>query len=186
MEKFVNLAAQGIKRKVGPPNADIETIKLYHPEVLYALGIVCVRMELSGAWVLIDGAIPDLIVSGYRDAAQDPEVKNSPHEFAGALDIEVSKLDAGVTQYRPGILDMQIAWAEQATVNGLFTRAGLYPEQNTIHLDIMDAAWMKEFNGTPFWVKWHGKYQGFQTLDSAATYAKAMIYSEQHQHQGGA
>lgn len=180
------MAQQGIKRKVGQPTADIETIKQYHPEALYALGIVCVRMGLSGAWVLLDGTVPDFIISGYRAASVDAEVTNSPHGFAGAFDILVSNLDARVAQNRMPILEKQLEWARQGTADGLFTRAGIYPEQNTMHLDIMDDEWIKKYHGAKFWVKWHGKYHGFETLDGAESYAKSMIYSEQRQHQGGA
>lgn len=167
-----NLAQKGVKQQGSP---DIATLKVYHPEVLFAFALLMKKMGMSCSWLLAEGAIPDCIVSGYRDFNADPEVKNTPHKFAIALDVMVSHLDAHVAINRPAVLEEQIKWITTAVESGLFTRGGFYPQQNTIHLDQADEAWMQTYGGTPFWVKWNGKYEGFTTLNGAVEYAKQLI-----------
>jgi hypothetical protein len=167
-----NYALKGIKQSGSP---DILAVKQYHPEVIFSFALLMKRMGMECGWVLIPEAIPDLIVSGYRDHSVDPAVKNSPHAFAIALDVMVSHLDARVPQNRESILEEQIKWITAATETGLFNRGGLYPQQNTIHLDLCDEEWMRTYNGTPFWVKWNAKYEGFSALPSAIEYAKQLI-----------
>lgn len=169
-----NLAQKGLKQKGVP---DLATIKQYHPEVLYSFALLGKKMGMECGWVLIDGAVPDCIISGYRDFNADPEVKNSPHKYAVALDVMVSHLDARISQNRPTILEEQIKWITAAIESGLFTRGGFYPQQNTIHLDLCDEAWMRAYNGSPFWVKWDGKYEGFSRLQSAIDHAKQLVYN---------
>jgi hypothetical protein len=167
---FENLAAKGIKQNGHP---DIETIKQYHPEVLCSLVLLMKKMDMGCGW-LTSGVSPECLVSGYRD--QDVGVKNSAHFFGIALDIMVSKLSAFEKSNREKILDEQLRWIQLATSCGLFTRAGIYPQQNTIHLDIADDTWMKEYSGTPFWVKWDGKYTGFYSLNEATRFSRQLIF----------
>lgn len=171
---IVNLAANGIKQNGHP---DISTIMKYHPEVLTSLAILCHRRGLESGWIGTSDT-PDFIVSGYRDHDPDPAVKNSPHAFGLAVDLMVSPKDAHVPQNRPEILDAQISWITDAIESNLFYRAGIYPEQNTIHLDLCDVSWRNAYNGTPFWVKWQGTYHGFTVLNEAVSFAKQMIQSK--------
>lgn len=167
---FENLAEKGIK-EIG--NKDIETIKTYHGDVLIRYALLCVKMGLSGSWIYTD-AVPDNICSGYRDHNYDPEIKNSPHKFGIALDICVSKLSAKIQSNRMPILTEQMKWITKA-LDCDFTRAGIYPYQNTIHLDIADKAWMEKYNGTPYWVKdikAAHPYVSFYSLNEAFDFAK--------------
>lgn len=172
--KIINLALQGVKRK---SSIDLVTILQYHPGVMAAYLLLRAKLELP-----IDHddfrTIPEDIISGYRDHAYDPAVKNSPHNFAIALDICVSNLNAKIAANRPAVLDEQIRWARAA--QGVFTGFGFYPFQNTIHCDLRTPDWMQEYGGTPYWVKnpYAAKqYKGFYVLDEAIDYAK--IVSQQ-------
>ena len=168
-----NLALAGIKQQGSP---DIATIKQYRPEVMAAFFLLSKKMG-EGLDALFLDQCPDIITSGYRDYSADPEVKHSPHNFALALDVQVSKLNARIPQNQPAILDGQIKWITAAMESKLFNRAGFYPSQNTIHLDIADDDWMKKHNGAKFWVKWNGKYTGFGILNEAIKYARSVIQS---------
>ena len=168
---FVNYAAQGVKQQGKP---DIVTVKQYHPEVMASFFLLCKKMNMGWDGLFADNC-PDMIISGYRGHDPDPAVKHSPHGFAIALDIHVSNFDAHIPSNQPVVLDAQIKWITAATESGLFTRGGFYPQQNTIHLDIADPAWMETYNGSRFWVKWGGVYAGFQILDNAIAYAKQKI-----------
>jgi len=125
-----NLAAKGIKRKIKAPIADLEIIKEYHPEVLLKLALLSQRMGIDPLWLgnfYLNKKIPQWIESGYREIAKKSKILNSAHYFGIAVDIMVGKL---IKQYE---------WARAATEdNNLFFRAGLYPQQNTMHLDIAD------------------------------------------------
>jgi len=168
-----NLADKGIKQQGSP---DIETIKIYHGDVLTRYSLLCVKMGQSGSWIFTD-AVPDSIESGYRDHDYDPNVKNTPHKFGIALDIQISNLDPRIPSNRKLIIVEQIKWITAAVESGLFTRGGFYPYQNTIHLDIADEDWMRTYKGTPFWVKdIYGvpkKYKGFYILQEAVVFATA-------------
>jgi hypothetical protein len=174
---FENLALSSVKQNGEP---DIETIRQYHDDVLYRFAILAAKMGFSKAGYKISaGEVPDIIISGYRDHKLDPEVKNSPHNFAIALDIQVSSLNSHEVHNQPAVLERQVDWITEAIGDGLFTRAGFYPQQNTIHLDIADKSWMEKYNGTPFWVKWNKNYKGFYILNEAIDYAEIMIKAAQ-------
>jgi hypothetical protein len=172
---FENIAAKGIKQNGHP---DIETIKLYQPELLYAFALLMKKMGKNCDW-LINGTVPDIIISGYRDTLADVDVKTDVHWFAIALDIIISFLDAKIPSNQERILNEQILWISTAIGSKLFTRAGIYPQQNTIHLDIADKVWMEQYHGTPFWVKWDGNYTGFYSLNEAEKYSRQLIYRDQ-------
>jgi hypothetical protein len=168
---FINYASGNIKQS---DNIDIVTIKQYHPEILTAFSVLCNNMGIPSDWIF-KNECPDIIVSGYRDHAYDPAVKNSPHNFAIALDVQVSQFNAHNPINQARVLESQIAWISKATEGNLFNRAGFYPQQNTIHLDIADDDWMSKYNGTKFWVKWRGIYTGFNVLNEAIAYSKYKI-----------
>jgi hypothetical protein len=180
---FINLAENGIVQR-GNPDCDI--IRDYHPEVLYKFAFVCAKMAIDASWILEGNKYPDIIVSRYRDHKLDVQVRHSPHNFAVALDVEVSPLNAKELQNREAILDKQIEWITNATVNTeLFLRGGLYPQQNTIHLDICTPEWCEKYNGTKYWVKWYGNYTGFSVWGKAVEYARGLVYTEKNNAQLG-
>jgi len=146
---FINLAKQGIKRVIGPPESDIMRVREYHPEVLEKYD------ELKKQW-------GDYIKinSGYRDKAIG-KIKNSPHMFAIALDLAV------------GNTLKQIELGKMALDCG-FCRVGLYPCKGIIHVDIADDDWIKRYHGAPFWVSIEGAYWGQRTFEAAAKIALEM------------
>lgn len=168
---LINYALQGVKQQGSP---DIATIKICHPEVIASFFLLCKNIGVP--WDdMFSNDIPKRIVSGYRDHSADPEVKNSPHKFAIALDVWVSLLSAQEPHNRASILMSQIKWITAAIEGKFFTRAGFYPQQNTIHLDQATDEWMKEYGGSRFWVKWNHKYTGFNVLNEAINFAKGKI-----------
>jgi hypothetical protein len=170
---FENLALQGIKQQGYP---DIKTILDFHEDVLSRFSILAAKMGFKRlVYKLINGICPDIIISGYRDYQADSAVKNSPHNFGIALDVQVSSLNAHEVNNQPAVLERQVAWITEATKGQLFNRAGFYPQRNTIHLDIADKEWMDTYAGTPFWVKWNSKYHGFYVLSEAIDYASVLV-----------
>jgi len=172
-----NLAAKGIKQQGHP---DIRTLKMLHPEVLYGWGLVEVKRGQSGLWMATD-TCPSSIISGYRDYQADPAVKNSPHNWGAAVDVLALDLDSRDSKNWPALLEEQIRIVRLAVITtGIFNRGGLYPTQNTCHVDVCDNRWMAQYGGTKFWVKWPfdaKQYTGFTTLDVAADFAKNKIYT---------
>lgn len=170
-----NLAAKGVKQQGHP---DIHTVKMVHPEVVYGWGILCIRRKESGMWMNTD-AVPDSIISGYRDHNFDPSVKNSPHCFGAAIDVKVSDLSSKEDKNWPALLDAQIGVIRDAVVTTqIFSRGGLYPMQNTCHLDVCSDAWMRKYRGTRFWVKWpvgDKQYHGFWKFEQAAEFARKCL-----------
>ena len=168
---FVNFAEKGIKQNGEP---DVATIIKYHPEVMAKFYLLCRKLGMPNEW-LFKTPSPDCVISGYRDYAYDQAVKHSPHNFAIALDVQVSPLDAHAAINRAAVLDEQIKWVTAAISPNLFSRAGLYPFQNTIHLDIADDNWIADYHGTRFWVKdpaANPNYTGFNVLNEAMDYAR--------------
>jgi hypothetical protein len=170
-----NLAAKGVKQQGHP---DVQTVKMTHPEVYYGWGILSVRRGESGLWMATD-AVPDAIISGYRNYNYDKEVSNSPHCFGAAIDVRISSLSSADDKNWPALLDAQIAVVRDAVVTTkIFKRGGLYPQQNTCHLDVCDEAWMRKYRGTRFWVKWPHKkksYHGFWLFEDAVRFAKSKL-----------
>lgn len=167
-----NLALSGIKQQ---GQTDLDTIRKYHPEVLAAFVFLCMKLGKSIDWNALHTVPPELDFSGsgYRDHAFDPAVKNSPHNFAMALDVNVSPLNAHDVLNRPAVFIEQARWI--TTAKGIFSGAGFYPFQNTIHLDMRTPDWMKAYGGTPYWVKdptAAKPYKGFWIYDEAYNYAK--------------
>jgi uncharacterized protein YcbK (DUF882 family) len=142
-----NLAIKGVKRILEDPEPDIETVKIYHPEVISNYYNLSQRFPPHSYW----------ITSGYRD--QTIDAKNSPHFYAIALDIHV------------GSILRQIAWGFHAIEDKLFTRIGLYPEEKIVHLDLCDKEWMNKYSGSSYWVKKKGEYRGFENFQDAAKYS---------------
>lgn len=144
--RYENLADKGVKQDGYP---DVHTIYIYNPEVIAAK--TSMDLEMGGALA---------ITSGYRDRNVDPEVKNSPHKFAIALDLAAGKLEK------------QVEWARVAVKH--FNRVGLYPQRGIIHVDMADPEWIETYNGAKYWVCLNDKYTGFETLEQAITYATSM------------
>lgn len=157
---FENLALKGIKRQVGPPLADIETCKQHRPGDVGRLVTVADAYGLATGAIFMKGIVPDWLVSAYRDAPNDPVVRNSPHYFAAAFDVMIGSVLKQIEFIKLAVQDMQ-----------LFNRGGIYVGRNTCHIDTCDDAWIKEYHGAKFWI-WHkGKYHGFFNLNEAARYA---------------
>jgi hypothetical protein len=168
---YVNLALSGVKQQ---EPTDLGTIRQYHPEVMASFVILCIKLGLPIDWNSLQKIPEELNFSGsgYRDHVFDPAVKNSPHNFAMALDVCVSPLDAKIASNRPSVLEAQIKWARAA--QGIFTGFGFYPYQNTVHVDLRTPEWMAKYKGTPYWVKdpnAANTYKGFYILDEAIVYA---------------
>lgn len=166
-----DFAAKPIQVAVGeiPPllnkpmkgNPDIETIKLYHPEVWEKYTALCKKMGAND----ILGNPPGqckftlkqcCITSGYRHPAYNKEEKgarNSPHQYGVALDIYIGRGQ-----------EEQLKWVRVIEANKLFTRVGIYPTSIHIHVDAMP---LQEPFATPFWIGHQGK-----TLERAYTLAE--------------
>jgi len=153
-----NLAAKGIKRKQYP-EADLQTIREYHPEVLASLAVLSHRMGIFPSWLFELGHVSGFITSGYRDRPVDARIKNSPHYFALALDVAV------------GNAMRQIEWGRRALEDKLFYRVGLYPQNGFIHLDLCDADWMRKYHGAPYWVRYNNNYYIFHHFEQAAKFS---------------
>ncbi|MCK4960797.1 MAG: hypothetical protein KAT00_15395 [Planctomycetes bacterium] len=159
-----NLAAKGIKRKIGPPVADVETCKHHRPIDVGKLIVVAGAFGLETGAVFMNGVVPDWLVSAYRDMPADSSVNNSPHYYACAFDVMV------------GSVMKQIEFVKLAVVDaGLFNRGGIYVGRNTCHIDTCDDEWMRKHNGAKFWI-WHkGKYYGFADFKQAAHYTLGIV-----------
>lgn len=155
-----NLADAGVKRIVGPPRADVETCKIHRPGDVGRLIVAADMFGLAPGAVFMGDAVPDWLVSAYRDRPADASVKNSPHYFACAFDVMV------------GSVMRQIEFIKLAVIDtNLFNRGGIYVGRNTCHIDTCDEEWMRKYNGAKFWV-WHGnKYHGFFDFNEAGTFA---------------
>lgn len=161
-----NLAAKGIKRLVGPPMADIETCKIYHPEAVGCLITVAAQYGLATGAIFMPKTVPDWLVSGYRTAPTDAAVTNSPHYFGVAFDIMVGNVRKQIDFVKLAVEDMR-----------LFSRGGIYVGRNTCHVDRCDAEWRRKYKGAKFWV-WHSsKYFGFTEFGEASSYALKFITS---------
>jgi hypothetical protein len=161
---LTNLAKSGVRRKAGPPMADIETCKQHRPGDVGRLVAVADTFGLATGALFMKDVVPDWLVSAYRDAPNDPQVTNSPHYFACAFDVMV------------GNVMKQIEFVKLAvTDSGLFNRGGIYVGRNTCHVDTCDDGWMRKYNGARFWI-WHkGKYYGVTDFKQAAHYALGIV-----------
>ena len=169
---LTNYALENLKQQ---GETDLATIRKFHPEVIAGYVTLCIKLGRPIDWNALQ-KIPenlDFPGSGYRDHAFDPAVKNSPHNFAIALDICVSPLNAHMASNRQAVLAEQIKWITAA--QGIFTGCGFYPFQNTIHVDTRTPEWMAQYRGTPFWVKdpyAANVYTGFYVLTEAIVHAQ--------------
>lgn len=155
-----NLAAAGIERQV-KPLADLEIIKKHQPIAIAKLILLLDLLGEKTSGLFIPLVIPEIVLSGYRDKSVDAQVKNSPHFFGVAFDL-----------YAPTI-ERQIEIAKLATIETkLFERAGLYPQNKIVHIDLCDAEWQTQYHGTKYWVKKDTRYTGFLKLDYAIEFAK--------------
>lgn len=163
-----NFAKLELERKAGPPEADLITIMNTPYPVLTNYKKLCREMGISpyaGGGYLQQGSPNAIgyITSGYRDSLG---AENSAHKFGFAIDVAV------------GDIDEQIRWIKKAIEIGLFTRAGFYPDEGIIHLDLASRAWMEKYGGRRFWVcvKESGtkKYTSFDQLEEAIEFAKGV------------
>lgn len=145
-EIFNQVTNGEIPKKLNVPmssNPDIETIKLYHPEVWIQYTELCKRMGATTLGyppgVCKSLKTPCCITSGYRHPAYNKEIGgagNSPHQYGVAIDIYVGKN-----------VKEQLRWADEASK--LFTRVGIYPSQTDIHVDLMPPTGQFQ---TRFWI----------------------------------
>jgi hypothetical protein len=179
---FVNLAAQGVPQDGHP---DIITVWKNHPEVIHESCALALEMNpkldtsFVGRLETVAGVVaPDWIASGYRDKKVDPNVRIDPHWFAVAVDPEVLPIEADTHDNRVILLNEQIRWVTRAIARGTFLRCGIYPQQNTCHLDTLDKAWMDQYGGAKFWVKYNGVYEHFDHANGMIDYAHQCLYNE--------
>lgn len=56
-----------------------------------------------------------------------------------------------------------------------FTRVGLYPQNNFVHVDLMPRIYWERYGLAKYWVRISGKYHHFDTLEEAIEFAKPFI-----------
>lgn len=158
-----NLAELGVTRKVQPPEPDLITVWQTPYPVLTNYKLLCADVGIepfAGGTYLKQGQSwrPGYISSGYR---VNIGTINSPHKYGLALDVVIPDLE------------LQIKMVGQSLE--YFTRSGLYPNMNIIHLDLMPAVWIEKFNAARHWVcfRVRGKkiYHNFGDLESAIRFA---------------
>jgi hypothetical protein len=155
-----SLLERGIKRKTPDGIPDLETCKQYAPFAVCSLGVVASKFGLDGVGSLfLPDKHPDWLTSAYRDKIAKNGAKNSPHFWGCAFDVSV------------GSVLKQIQFVSLAIDSGLFNRGGIYKKISACHIDQCSNDWMKEFNGSKFWVMDGEKYHGFETLSQAAAFA---------------
>jgi len=162
-----NLARLGVKRKVGPPEADLITVYETPYPVLTNYGKLCADAGVKpfgGGTYLKQGSPEEgYINSGYREGEGD-----SAHLYALAMDIIAIKLER------------QIRLAGFAL--NYFCRIGLYPDHGIIHVDLMPQVWIDWLKRTKgkvaarYWVclKIDGKkdYTYFNKWEDTVKFAK--------------
>lgn len=163
-----NLAKLQVRRKSGPPQADLITIMDTPYPVLKNYKKLCGLLAIkafAGQNHVKQGPANNVgfITSGYRFEA-------GIHGFAMAIDVFVWPLCE------------QIRWIMQAIEENLFTRAGFYPHHKIIHLDFASEKWMERYGGRRFWVcqkvmigkKVGRNYTSFDQLDETIDFAKGV------------
>lgn len=164
-----NLAAFQVKRKSGPPQADLITMMDTPYPVLKNYKKVCRILGIkpfAGGNHIRQGPTKNIgyITSGYR-------FEDGIHGFALAIDIFVWPLQD------------QIRWIKKAIDDNLFTRAGFYPHHKIIHLDMASEGWMERHGGRRYWVcqkvmngkKEGRKYTSFDQLDEAIDFTEGVL-----------
>ena len=164
----LSLFRHRVKRKSGPPKADLLTIMDTPYMVLRNYKKLCRKLDIdpfAGGNHLKQGPsnIVGFITSGYR-------LETGIHGYGLALDMFVWPLSE------------QIRFIKTALENNLFTRAGFYPHHKVIHLDFASVAWMKRYGGRRFWVcekiiidkKVKRKYTSFDQLEEAIEFAEGV------------
>ncbi len=104
--------------------------------------------------------IPGYINSGYRDIVIDGN-DQSPHFYGFAWDIFVGKLS------------QQVRVAKIA--NKYFTRVGLYPDSDFIHVDLAPDNWIDKYNKRRSWLRHKGKYHSFPNLYGSLTWLQKNV-----------
>jgi|GEM_PF-3364785 len=159
-----NLAALGVKRRQGPPEADILTIWDTPYPVITRYKLLCDRLDIApfAGGILRRQGSPlhrSYITSGYRDQIIGGN-EWSAHLLALALDIAIGDIEA------------QIKAAMIAV--SLFTRVGLYPDNDFIHVDLVNDAWIQKYQKSRYWVRRNGIYTPFSHIDSAIQFARSV------------
>lgn len=155
-----NLMTLGVRRRQYP-EADLETIWLTPYPMLTNYELMCkdLRIDPYGGGTRQrqgDRWRPGYILSGYRDEIVDGN-GGSPHFRAAAIDMTA-----------PG--GGQILMAQVADWH--FTRVGLYPQNNFLHVDLMPRIYWERYGLAKYWVRISGKYHHFDTLEEAIEFAK--------------
>jgi len=155
-----SLVSRGIKRIVGPPQADIETCKIYRPDAVCSLGVVVKKYGYEIGGLFVARVIPDWLVSGYRYNSSNPDIKNSAHGWGDAFDVKVGNIENQIRLVKIAVMELE-----------LFNRGGLYIGSNTCHIDQRSDAWMKKYYGKKFWVAENGRYVSFDKFMEVVNYA---------------
>jgi hypothetical protein len=146
-----NLAELGHKRLAGPPEPDMETLRLMR----------------SPLWQL-ENEFPYQLTptSGYRDGSEGVGARISEHHFGLAADfgyVSFKKL----TWLIEGLRDHNDFWWFP------LTRVGLYPHRKFVHIGIAPEEWIKHYNKAHWW---HENKDGqiivHKTLDEAISAAR--------------
>lgn len=161
-----NLRALGWRRQTPLtrwPDADLKTIwSIPEYPVIGNYKKLCAdtRLAMFGGGTIADqGDEPGLITSGYRDDILDGN-DMSPHHFGFALDIWVG----GIKE------QIRIALASRP----YFSRVGLYPDSEFIHVDMAPDVWIERYNKSLAWVKHNGIYHPFVNRAGAIDYVGSL------------
>jgi len=139
---YVNYKELKFPQKGDP---DIETVYLFQPEVIARYKNFCHEAGLEiygGGTRKIQRNLPGKILSGYRNFVPKGGVEISPHFFCIALDIYVPLKEKKLLEKNLSLIPIALKH---------FSRIGIYPLKNSIHLDIADKEWMKKYGGKQFW-----------------------------------
>jgi len=159
-----NLASMGVPRKVGPPEADIITIWHTPYPVLTNYTRLCRDLGIkpfAGGTYQNQGPNWKIgyITSGYRVIIGADE---SPHKYGLAIDFVVPNLKK----------QFEIVLKAQK----YFTRSGIYPDKQIVHVDLVPQIWINKFNAARHWVcldvRSKDKYYNFMDIDRTISFAK--------------
>lgn len=156
-----NLAKLGVQRMTPGGEADLETIWMTPYPVITNYLKLCKDVDIlkpfgGGRRIRQIRNKYGYITSGYRDKILYGN-SFSAHLFGFALDIFV------------GNVEQQILVGKKAL--NYYSRIGLYPDSNFIHVDLAPEIWIKKYNKAPFWVIKIDSSKSFNNFKDAAKFA---------------
>lgn len=156
------LAKLGISRETSKP--DIYTVQRWYPQVIENYKYLCNAVgveEFGGGTFNNQGYNLGYIISGYRNIVLEGRY-SSPHFWALALDF-----------FADLIYKKRLEMFKRAAK--FFNRVGLYRNKNTLHVDMVNEAWLQKYTETQshYWVvDKNNNYHMFNDLERAYNYGK--------------